>query len=99
MASWALVLAWSGMQADLPSGRINFDPVFPEDGLAFFSCATAWGLLGCLNGNWTAHVLGGCLDGVSVMVRHRPVEVVNGWPAGATMRDMQGYRTDFGSNN
>lgn len=99
MASWALITAWSGMQPDLPAGRINFDPVFADDGLAFFSCARAWGLLGCLNGSRTAHVLGGCLDGVKVTVRHRPVDVVNGWPDGATMRDMQESCTDIPSNN
>ncbi|MDW7657857.1 MAG: GH116 family glycosyl hydrolase, partial [Bacillota bacterium] len=99
MASWALVSAWTGMQPDLPGGRISFAPAFTGSGLAFFCCAKAWGLLGCLNGSWTAYVLGGSLDGLYVTVLQQSINIVTGWPTEDTMRDMQGCCAVFGKNN
>ena len=45
MASYALLLAYSGFSFDLPNGMIGFDPIVPDNGLfrCFWSVDGAWG--------------------------------------------------------
>lgn len=47
MASWGLLIAWSGFRCDLPHGRIAFRPVAHADVphfQCFFSTGTCWGI-------------------------------------------------------
>lgn len=76
MASWSLIDAWSGRKCDLPGKRIDFTPQFAKTGKAFFSCASAWGLLICEDGRWQMQIMAGSLAGTRVFVHGQEIEVV-----------------------
>ncbi len=77
MSSWAVLLALSGMHADLGRGELTFDPVVeastdPSVFTTVWSAGRAWGIYtqikDPLTGAWQpgVQVLGGDLNGVSV---------------------------------
>ncbi len=77
MSSWAVLLALSGMHADLGRAELTFDPVIeastdPSAFTTFWSAGRAWGIYtqrkDPITGAWQPglQVLGGDLNGVSV---------------------------------
>ncbi len=91
MASWAVLLALSGFQADLGKGQMSFAPVIVSRAetsatkldhfRTFWSNGRAWGVYRQHqdpdNGQWqpSLKVLGGSLEGVQVTVGEQVVEV------------------------
>ena len=78
MASFGLLTAFSGQQADLVDGKITFRPLLLEPGenRYFWICGKGWGTLTCADGGgetlkWSVEVLDGSLDGIEVVVERR----------------------------
>ena len=69
LASWALLLAFSGAQWDAPSGTLSFDPV--RDGRYLFTAGTAWGSVRVDGDTLTLHVAGGTLSLQRLVLRGR----------------------------
>ncbi|MGG1674805.1 GH116 family glycosyl-hydrolase [Neobacillus sp. NRS-1170] len=73
MASWALLLAFSGFKLDLGAGKMSFHPVINEDHFStFWSNGKAWGIykqhmdVQTSRPKWEIEVLYGSLEGVQV---------------------------------
>ncbi len=61
LSAWALVNAWSGLQADLRSGTLEFSPVSGGDQTLFWSAGSAPGQLTIADGVCKLSVLGGSI--------------------------------------
>ncbi|MFJ6321419.1 MULTISPECIES: GH116 family glycosyl-hydrolase [unclassified Rhizobium] len=62
MSAWQLVNAFSGLQADMVSGRVTFKPKVDGDYRLFWSAGTGFGTLTRRSGAVSLNVLGGSLD-------------------------------------
>lgn len=69
LASWALLLAFSGAQWDAPSRTLSFDP--RADGRFLFTTGDAWGRADIDGDDLTLHIDGGTLDLDRLMLRGR----------------------------
>ena len=59
MASYALLLSYSGFEFDLREGRLGFRPL--REGAFFWSCDGAWGTISCAEGRSRLEVLYGAV--------------------------------------
>lgn len=73
LASWALLLAFSGAQWDAPSRTLSFDPV--EDGSYLFTTGSAWGRAEISGEEISLRLDGGSLDLERLVLRGRVVPV------------------------
>jgi uncharacterized protein (DUF608 family) len=73
MSAWQLVNAFSGMQADLVAGTLNFAPKFAGDYKLFWSAGTAFGTLTRFGDAVSLEVLGGTLQVQKIFVDGRTV--------------------------
>lgn len=71
MASWALLLAATGVQWDAPTRTLSFDPV--ADGRYLFTTGTGWGTAEIAADNVVLQLHGGTLDLDRLELRGRPV--------------------------
>jgi len=71
LASWALLLGYTGQQSDAARGILRFDPVSAEPLDVFFSTGTAWGSAELRDGSVTLRVRGGTLRLAEVWLRGR----------------------------
>lgn len=71
MASWGLLLAFSGVQWDAVSGSLSFDPVF--DGSYFFTTKDGWGRATVAGDQLVLAVSGGNVTATTLSVRGRKV--------------------------
>ena len=62
LASWGLLLAFSGVQWDAPARTLSFDPVGDGDFRGLFTTGEAWGRVEIDAGEITLHVDGGSLS-------------------------------------
>lgn len=73
LASWGLLLAFSGAQWDAPTRTLAFDPV--HDGTYLFTTGTAWGRVEIAGDRLILHVDGGELDVDRLLLRGETVDV------------------------
>lgn len=83
LASWGLVLAFSGAQYDAPAKTLSFDPV--ADGRYFFSTGTGWGSVAITGTTVDLRLDHGTLELASLRIRGRDVGPVS-LSAGADFR-------------
>ncbi|HEY9324741.1 MAG TPA: GH116 family glycosyl-hydrolase [Agromyces sp.] len=69
LASWALLLAFSGAQWDAPTRTLSFDPA--ADGSYLFTTGSAWGRVEIDGDELSLHLDGGVLDLERVVLRGR----------------------------
>lgn len=69
LASWGLLLAFSGAQWDAPTRTLSFDPV--ADGRYLFTTDRAWGRVDVRGDELVLHVEGGSLDLDRLVLRGR----------------------------
>lgn len=72
LASWALLLAFTGVQWDAPTRTLSFDPVGAEPVRALFTTGDAWGRVEIAGHELTLHVDGGRLVLDRLILRGRP---------------------------
>ena len=75
MASYALLLVYSGLAYDLPKGRLGMKPLRGEEGQYFWSVEGAWGVMGFTQDRISLSVLGGELR-LKEWVLPRPGDVM-----------------------
>jgi uncharacterized protein (DUF608 family) len=68
MSAWQLVNAWSGLNADLVAGTMDFAPKTKGDYRLFWSAGKAWGELVSQSGKLSLRVLGGSTPAATVSV-------------------------------
>ncbi|SDD39537.1 Uncharacterized protein, contains GBA2_N and DUF608 domains [Sanguibacter gelidistatuariae] len=69
LASWGLLLAFTGAQWDAPSRTLSFDPIGPEPLRALFTTGNAWGRVDVDGDTLTIHVDGGSLRADRLLLR------------------------------
>ncbi|MET0736444.1 MAG: GH116 family glycosyl-hydrolase [Microbacterium sp.] len=75
LASWALLLAFSGVQWDAPARSLSFDPVSDAPFRSLFTTGSGWGRVEIDGDHVVLHVLGGELEVDQLVIRgrvHRP---------------------------
>ncbi|MFC8733364.1 GH116 family glycosyl-hydrolase [Luteimicrobium sp. NPDC057192] len=83
LASWALLLGWTGAQWDAPTRTLAFDPVPRGPLRALFTTGTGWGRVEVAGDGIALHVLGGALDLDRLVLRgavaaHGPLHLAAG---------------------
>lgn len=73
MASWAVLLAFTGVQWDAPTSTLSFDPAVPGPLRALFTTGAGWGRVEIDNDAVTIALLGGSLQVERLRVRGRDV--------------------------
>lgn len=75
LASWGLLLAFSGAQWDAPARALSFDPAQAGPFRSLFTAGDAWGRVEIDGDELTLHVDGGILIAGSVALRGRPLDI------------------------
>lgn len=78
MASWALLLAFSGADYDAGASSLSFDPVEPGPFTGFFSVGSGWGRISIAESGATLDVEGGRLTVRHVTIRGRRLLLPDG---------------------
>jgi non-lysosomal glucosylceramidase len=88
MASWSLLLAWSGAQWDAPSRALSFSPAEPGAFKSFFSTNGGWGTVRIEQDFIELAVKGGRVDADTLSVRGEEVPLADALrvAAGETFR-------------
>ena len=73
LASWGLLLAFSGAQYDAPARSLSFAPAVPGDFASLFTTGHAWGRVEITGDVLTLRVDGGSLDLDTIALRGRAV--------------------------
>jgi uncharacterized protein (DUF608 family) len=85
LASWALLLAFSGAQWDAPSRSLSFDPATEGPLRALFTTGDAWGRVEVDGDELTLRVDGGTLTLERLVLRGRSVHLAHVTPAPFTL--------------
>ncbi len=78
LASWGLLLAWTGVQWDAPTRTLSFDPIC--DGAYLFTTDRAWGRVEIAGDDIVVHVDGGRLDIDHLILRGREIALSDAAP-------------------
>lgn len=78
LASWGVLLAYGGVQVDVPGRRLALAPARPGPLRTFFSAGTAWGRLELDDDHLVLRVDGGALDVDTVVIDGAPLTVPDG---------------------
>jgi uncharacterized protein (DUF608 family) len=80
LASWALLLAFSGVQWDAPARTLSFDPADGGPFRGLFTAGDAWGRVEVVGDELTLRVDGGSLTLDRLELRGRPVPLDDAHP-------------------